>query len=384
MSEVVEQRNKVFCIGLNKTGTTSVGDALKILGFNRFGWRPGISAQLVNRWHEGNFSPFTQVIEDHDAFEDLPWPLVFKELEERYPDAKFILTYRSNEEAWLSSIQKHIERGSRWLGHFLIYGSYDPQNDQDLYIQRYNRHNDDVRNYFASKPGKLIELCFENGDGWDKLCNFLGISEVPVVPFPHSNSAKLFEESEVQEKSKIFCIGLNKTGGTNIGDALEILGFKRFGWRPKVSSALVARWHEEKFEHFTRVIQEYDAFDNLPWPLVFKEIEERYPNAKFILTTRSEEDIWLRSIQKHIGRCSTWIGHFLIYGSYDPVNDKALYIKEYRRHNCDVREYFADRPGKLIEMCCDSGDGWTKLCQFLDIIKIPEEPFPNSSQTKSR
>lgn len=191
-----ELKSKVFCIGLNKTGTTSIGDAFRILGYNRFGWRPGISGPLVSRWHEGKFNPFLRVIEAYDAFEDLPWPLVFKEIEQRYDDAKFILTLRSDEQVWLRSIQKHVQRGSNWVGHFLIYGSYDPIEDAELYLRKYRSHNKEVRDYFASKPGKIIEMCFENGDSWDRLCKFLGIEVLPDVPFPHSNSAANLERQE--------------------------------------------------------------------------------------------------------------------------------------------------------------------------------------------
>jgi hypothetical protein len=377
-----EQQVKVFCIGLNKTGTTSIGDALKILGFNRFGWRPAASAQLVNHWHEGRFEPFLSIIDNHDAFEDLPWPLVFKEIEERYPNAKFILTVRSSESVWLKSIQKHLHRGSAWVGHFLIYGSYDPVKDERLYIEKYRRHNEEVREYFASKPGKLIEMCFENGDDWDKLCGFLGISEIPPVGFPHSNSAKLFEQSPVEEQSKAFCIGLNKTGAGAVGNALEILGYKRLGWRPGISGRLVSRWHEKDFSSFTRLIKDYSAFDNLPWPLVFKEVEEICPDAKFILTVRADETAWIKAMQKQIHVGSKWVGNFLVYGSYDPVKDQSVYLEKYKRHITDVRDYFASKPGKLIEVCIENGDGWHKLCNFLEISEEPNIPFPQSKTSQ--
>lgn len=188
-----DQKNKVFCIGLNKTGTTSLGNAAEQLGYKRLGWNAKISTKLVLRWHESKFQPFVKVIDSYDAFEDLPWPLVFKEIEKKVENAKFILTTRSDEQVWLKSIQKHIKRGSGWVGHYLVYGSYDPFKDHEMYLQKYRDHNNEVRQYFADKPGKLIEMCFENSDGWDKLCGFLDIDDVPTTPFPHANSSKNFE-----------------------------------------------------------------------------------------------------------------------------------------------------------------------------------------------
>jgi hypothetical protein len=45
-----------------------------------------------------------------------------------------------------------------------------------------------VIDYFADKPDKLLVICWENKDGWNKLCDFLNKS-VPKVPFPHLNKS---------------------------------------------------------------------------------------------------------------------------------------------------------------------------------------------------
>ena len=41
----------------------------------------------------------------------------------------------------------------------------------------------------ADRPGKLVEMDFSSGDGWEKLCPFLGLP-VPAKPFPHANKAE--------------------------------------------------------------------------------------------------------------------------------------------------------------------------------------------------
>lgn len=180
-------QNKVFCIGMNKTGTTSIGDALGLLGLKRLGWNGKISGPLTLRWHEGNYQPFVKFTKQYDAFEDVPWCFVYEEMYKIYPNAKFILTERKTPEAWLSSMQSHIERVGDWVGHYLIYGSYDPVKNADKYLERYNNHNEEVINFFADKPGSLLRLCFENGDGWPELCEFLGLKDIPSFNFPHSN-----------------------------------------------------------------------------------------------------------------------------------------------------------------------------------------------------
>lgn len=188
MTDVLFPQTKIFCIGMNKTGTTSIGHALGMLGYARSGWT-GQSAQFTLRWHEGQVSPkMIEVMARHDVFEDIPWPLYFRELDKMCPNAKFVLTLRRDEAAWLSSIQRHIARRGDWVGHFLIYGSYDPVADAEKYLETYRAHNAAVRAHFADRPDKLLEVSFDTGDGWDKICGFLGLP-VPDKPFPHANKA---------------------------------------------------------------------------------------------------------------------------------------------------------------------------------------------------
>jgi hypothetical protein len=58
--------------------------------------------------------------------------------------------------------------------------------DREKFIAAYNRHHADVRRYFADRPGDLMEMNIIEGDGWEKLCPFLGL-QVPPTPFPHLN-----------------------------------------------------------------------------------------------------------------------------------------------------------------------------------------------------
>ena len=57
--------------------------------------------------------------------------------------------------------------------------------DDSEFIHRYETHNAIVREFFKNK-NNYIELCWENGDDWNKLCKFLNI-EIPSLPFPHAN-----------------------------------------------------------------------------------------------------------------------------------------------------------------------------------------------------
>lgn len=180
------KKTKVFCIGLGKTGTTSIGDALAILGYRRSGWHDIISRQLTHDWWCGNLDSLFEHTTKYDAFEDNPWPLVYQEMAARYPTAKFILTTRSDHNKWLRSISEH-NMHRPWVGHRMIYGSYEAIGNEERYLRVYHRHRDSVRAFFADKPDRLLELCIDETRDWNALCKYLDISEVPTVPFPKSN-----------------------------------------------------------------------------------------------------------------------------------------------------------------------------------------------------
>ena len=179
-------RPKIFCIGLNKTGTTSFGDAMRFFGYKRTGWNKQ-SPILMNALMKGEIHKLINVAYRHDVVEDIPWPLIYKELDETFPNAKFVLTVRKSTDKWLSSISKHII--SDYEGHKYIYGHYHPRENEQAFKDVYEAHNREVAAHFAKRPGKLLTMCFENGDGWNKLLPFLGIEGNPKADWPHSNKA---------------------------------------------------------------------------------------------------------------------------------------------------------------------------------------------------
>jgi hypothetical protein len=186
-----QTKPKVFCIGLGKTGTTSIGDALQLLGAKRLTWGRPLSAKLMRAVAHHDFQSLFDTAYQHDALEDFPWPLVYRELDEHFPHAKFILTVRKDPAAWLSALTwQTVGKSRRRLAAYKqIYGHHYPHENAQAFLDRYTSHNEQVTRYFTEKypaGGKLLELCFERGDGWSELCPFLGLP-APDVPFPHSN-----------------------------------------------------------------------------------------------------------------------------------------------------------------------------------------------------
>jgi len=179
---------KVVGIGLPKTGTTSLGYC-----FRRFGFKhQTFDMDLALKVKRNQIDDVLRVAEKHEAFEDWPWFLLYKEFDRRFPNSKFILTLRKDTETYVRSLQGHHEReGIRnkdWVKpHWWdeVHGQEPAQWDYDYSARRYENHNRAVLEYFAGRINKdLLVVCWENGDGWEALSRFLN-KRAPDEPFPH-------------------------------------------------------------------------------------------------------------------------------------------------------------------------------------------------------
>jgi hypothetical protein len=179
-------KTKVFCIGFHKTGTTSLEVALRKLGYRVRGSFGTKDPDIANKV----FEMACAMVPDYDAFEDNPWPILYRELDERYPGSKFILTRRPAE-AWIRSQVKDFATTETPMRRW-IYGEDAgcPEGNEDTYVARYERHNREVLEYFRDRPDDLLVIDLPNNDGWTRLCAFLG-HDVPDEPFPHANKASL-------------------------------------------------------------------------------------------------------------------------------------------------------------------------------------------------
>lgn len=177
---------KVIGAGFHKTGTTSLGIAFKMLGLRSTGWLRE-SASLYKRGHA---EALLDMAGDFDAFEDIPWFLLYPQLVDRFPGSKMVLTRRKDMDAWYNSLLKHVGRRDPhpFMVIELLYGIEDVASNKDLVIARHEKHIADVRSFATAKNVPLLDVCWEDGDGWAQLCGFLGC-DVPDKPFPHSNAA---------------------------------------------------------------------------------------------------------------------------------------------------------------------------------------------------
>src|SRR5207248_3346773 len=103
-------RPRVFGIGLNKTGTSSLHAALELLGYNALHFGGIETMNAVQRAIVGGESMLSHLDPAVDAFTDVfGITYCFYLADVQYPGSKFILTVRDLD-AWLDSRRRHVER----------------------------------------------------------------------------------------------------------------------------------------------------------------------------------------------------------------------------------------------------------------------------------
>jgi hypothetical protein len=188
-------KQKVFCIGFHKTGTSSLTKALKILGYRTIhgdgnktwaGADEGVT--LTKMIDVGNFNLPT--LQQFDAFSDNPYFSIWKELDQRF-DAKFILTIR-DPERWIDSACSYYkDRRIRHMRKWMFDDHADPNTSNEArkkWLDTYNAHNKAVLEYFKGKDNFLV-MDVTKDSNWETLCQFLGLAK-PTKPFPHVNKTK--------------------------------------------------------------------------------------------------------------------------------------------------------------------------------------------------
>ncbi|MGF1572832.1 MAG: sulfotransferase [Sumerlaeia bacterium] len=173
---------KIIGVGLNKTGTTTLGQCLKFWGNTHCSW----STPAFELWRDNKHAELIEFARNYTSFEDWPWPLIYRELDEAFPGSKFILTRRSTPEVWFESLCLHAERTGPTEFRRVIYGYAMPHEHAEHHIHIYLKHNQAVRDYFAPRPQDFLEVCWEEGDEWSGLAKFLG-KKIPNRLFPHAN-----------------------------------------------------------------------------------------------------------------------------------------------------------------------------------------------------
>lgn len=198
----IENQNceKVFGIGLSRTGTTSLAHALRKLGYSTAHWK--VRGKIIG----------IEELCEFDAVTDTPASCRFEQLYRAFPESKFIYTTRDLK-SWIESIKNHhgyeVPRSAPTDSHLrkinkikssteknhtyrnLLESIYTYQSlygRHESWEEAYNSHDENVRNFFKDRnENRLLELnVIEKRSPYSKLCQFLDV-EKPKGSFPHKN-----------------------------------------------------------------------------------------------------------------------------------------------------------------------------------------------------
>lgn len=213
---------------------------------------------------------------------------------------------------------------------------------------------------------------------------------------------------------KVICAGFWKTGTKSLANALEKLGYKVYDYDDQLFN-LGHLW--EKFfdgtvtdEEIRKNLENVDVLIDGPVIAFWEEILRVFPDAKVILSIRSEDE-WFKSYEGMVnigwtrylvmammlsvmltpaGRrfiitamgvaefCLSVAGPLRLSFLTPPKSPRLCKLK-YRKHNCYVRNTV--NPKQLLEY--RPNDGWEPLCKFLDKDIPVDQTYPHKNKKSS-
>lgn len=163
---------KVYAIGFNKTGTTSLHDIFTDFGYHSF---------HGTVWRRTRF-PLIHFF--YDAFCD-GVPDDFRKLDRIFPKSKFILQVRNLDE-WLDSRLEHINRLPRKGGRGRSADWTATDDSVKSWVHKREAYHADVLRYFADRPDDFLLVNYiRDRDAAKRIATFLG-KPAPAEK-PHSN-----------------------------------------------------------------------------------------------------------------------------------------------------------------------------------------------------
>ncbi|KAI2619612.1 hypothetical protein GGR54DRAFT_602742 [Hypoxylon sp. NC1633] len=251
---------EVLCVGFPHCATESLQQALLKLGYdyNYHEWdilfeEPNYSRSWVRLCRKKWFGPlaeectisrteFDAVLGNAVAVTDPVGSIFAADLIAAYPEAKVVLNYCKDIDAWHDSIKQtaawynrswslwfisFLSRDAFWSWHcymrFMSFGLFRALDGNiETSIARsgkraYHEHTNTIRGLVPKE--RLLEWKAE--DGWEPLCEFLD-KPIPNEAFPHSNAATVWQGKEAE---------LTKNYLSQVMRALVVCLAVAVGWR---------------------------------------------------------------------------------------------------------------------------------------------------------
>lgn len=225
----------------------------------------------------------------------------------------------------------------------------------------------------------------------------LGIAEKPdftmadLDAWLSNNEHRPYFGNETSQ-SKVFGIGLSRTGTRSLTSALQVLGFDCSHY--PIDEDTYTELSNGQYD--LTLLRDHDGLTDITTVPFYQQFDRLYPGSKFILTVRDRQS-WLRSCQNH------WFNRPAFKHTEDPDEEVHLLMRQFLRaavygcynfvperfgavydaHLRQVQDYFRDRPGDLLVIDICSGQGFETLAPFLGRT-VPVEPFPHKGALLSQ
>ena len=145
---------------------------MRRLGFKHWGW----DEDIWNEWYQrGRIDDVIEFARHFESFDDLPWNAIdlLETLDHEFPDSKFVLLERDRD-TWLASLREHNRHQGQTLS-------------TSTQVEELQLRNQQIKEHFSGdKAQQLLTMNVVVGDGYERLCPFLGMS-VLSEEFPHAN-----------------------------------------------------------------------------------------------------------------------------------------------------------------------------------------------------
>ena len=202
---------------------------------------------------------------------------------------------------------------------------------------------------------------------------------IAVPPPPH-----------LRHPTKVFGIGLSRTGTSSLTLALNQAGIKAYHalpqllcWGSEAQPTMNARWAAA-----------YDGLTDIQPAIVFASLHKEFPDAKFVYNHRQPK-LWAKAMHKFMNQHSMlwwrlqqvhdWIGFVppverLFEATYGSWREYSImqWEERYNAHDKAVATFFQNKSSQLLNISFTQGEGWEKLGPFLGVENPPKGPFPRS------
>jgi hypothetical protein len=208
----MERFMQVIGAGFGRTGTMSLKVALEELGFGPCYHMIEVfeHPEHVPLWEaaaQGEPVDWEELLAGYQSTVDWPGCTFYKDLMKVYPEAKVLLNVRDPDK-WYESARNTIYAtvnipdpppGRRMVDKLVWKQTFDGnfENRQHA-IEVFERHNEEVKKHVPSE--RL--LIYEVKEGWEPLCEFLGVVAPRDKPFPRLNDTESFKQMVQQRRAQ--------------------------------------------------------------------------------------------------------------------------------------------------------------------------------------